>query len=331
MRLFTLLFFIVGLFLVVPSRAQQDPLFSKYKFNTLVFNPAYAGSHEHLSLNTMYRHQWLGFDGAPRSYSLIGHTPLRRDHVALGASLLADKTGANSRIDFNTVYAYRIPVGDDMKLSLGLQAGLTNWHSDWFEVTVEQGSDEVFQNNQTLWLPNFGAGAYLYGDRFFAGFSCPRLVEHDLRRSDLDNLDVIGREYRHFYLAAGGAIPIGEGNLVFRPSGMLRNVGFLSGLRRNEQLRKIGSPNSLDLDAAFILNKMIWGGLGFRTAVELRASSADAFDVWFAWQLQNGLRFGASYDIMVSSLRSNTNGSFELMLGYEFDIKVRKASSVRYF
>lgn len=45
--------------------AQQNIQFSQYVFNGLSINPAYAGYKEDLYVNTVYRHQWAGFPGAP--------------------------------------------------------------------------------------------------------------------------------------------------------------------------------------------------------------------------------------------------------------------------
>jgi len=49
------------------ASAQQDPSFSMYMFNGLFINPAYAGSQEAISMMAIYRQQWVGVDGAPRT------------------------------------------------------------------------------------------------------------------------------------------------------------------------------------------------------------------------------------------------------------------------
>ena len=47
--------------------AQQNVQFSQYVFNGLSVNPAYAGYKGDWYLNTIYRHQWVGIPGAPRT------------------------------------------------------------------------------------------------------------------------------------------------------------------------------------------------------------------------------------------------------------------------
>lgn len=45
--------------------AQQDEQSSLYMFNSLQFNPAYAGSRGALNATLIHRSQWVGLEGAP--------------------------------------------------------------------------------------------------------------------------------------------------------------------------------------------------------------------------------------------------------------------------
>ncbi len=69
-------------------KAQQDPMVTKYMFNSLGFNPAYAGSNDHLSLGLLHRSQWTGIDGAPQTQSFTIHSPLANEAVGLGLSIV---------------------------------------------------------------------------------------------------------------------------------------------------------------------------------------------------------------------------------------------------
>ena len=167
------------------SFGQQDPMFTKYMFNSLVFNPAYAGSWDHMTVGLIHRTQWVEIEGAPTTQSLTLHTPLKNERVGVGLSILNDKIGPTQSTGINLAYAYKIPMGK-MMLSIGLQAGIESYDSDWNQLLLEdgQGVDEAFALQGTKFLPNFGAGAYLYGKKFYIGFSSPQLVEYDLRDSD---------------------------------------------------------------------------------------------------------------------------------------------------
>ena len=74
------LFPIVFLLIIIYSDAaytQQDAQYTQYMFNTMSVNPAYAGSRGQLSAAALYRAQWVGLEGAPESFTLNLHSPIR--------------------------------------------------------------------------------------------------------------------------------------------------------------------------------------------------------------------------------------------------------------
>lgn len=328
MRMNSLLTLSLFLLLGFVGHAQQDPTFTNYHFNALVFNPAYAGSNEHLTLNLSHRQQWLGFEDAPVTQTLCAHTPLKNERVGLGFSLTNDQVGPGGATDLSAAYAYRMQVGASKKykLAVGLQASVANWRGRFSEITVEQSDDPSFAQNRSRWLPNFGAGAYLYGEKFYLGLGVPRLLEQDLRKTKEDTEALYAKNYRHLYLTAGAAFPLSGNQIVLRPSFLLQSSGFLS----DKNGQDIGAPMSANLGASVLFRQLFWVGTSYRTALSGK-SSPDAANVWFAWSLRNGMRFGAAYDITLSKLRLASSNSFEIMLGYEFDVKVKQVSSPRYF
>lgn len=325
---FRLLFFFWGILWAATASAQQNPMFTNYHFNSLAFNPAYAGSNEHLTLNLSHRQQWLGFDGAPVTQTLTAHSPLRNERVGVGLTLSNDRIGPGGTLDLSASYAYRMPVGTSkkLKLSLGLQASVANWRGDFSKITVEHSDDPSFQQNLSRWLPNFGAGAYLHSEKFYLGLGCPHILEHDLRKAKGSTEALFAKNYRHLYLSTGAAFPFNGEQLVFRPSLLVQSAGFLSD--RNGQ--DIGAPTSANLGAAVLFRQLFWVGTSYRSALSGKSSN-DSANLWLAWSLRNGLRFGAAYDLTLSKIRTASSNSFEIMLGYEFDIKVKQVASPRYF
>ena len=332
MQKFLLLTVLVGCFSLHPVLGQQDPMLTQFSFNSLVFNPACAGTNEHLALSLTHRQQWLGVDGAPETQAFSIHGPLANDRIALGGSMVHDKVGPTSTFDVSTAYAYRFPIGNDMQLSAGLQASVANWHGDWFDIILEDGIDDVFQNNQSRWLPNFGVGLFLYNDRFYAGFSSPRLIEHDLRRAGGGDYAFYAKTYRHYYTTVGMTWSLDEEErILLKPSLLLKSTGWFSSFRRDATFQNVGSPTELDLDCSVFFNQTLRVGASWRTALEMRKSSASSANIWAAYYLRNGIRIGAAYDLTLSRIRQAGTNSVEIMVGYEFDIKVKKVSSPRYF
>ena len=68
----------------VSSKAQQDPQYTQYMYNTQVVNPAYVGSKEALNFGLLGRTQWVNFEGAPKTEFLLQLRPVEQH---LSASL----------------------------------------------------------------------------------------------------------------------------------------------------------------------------------------------------------------------------------------------------
>jgi len=314
--------------------AQQDAMFTKYMFNSLSYNPAYAGSKDFMSIGVLHRSQWVGIDGSPTSQTATLHTPLANERVGVGLALGNDAIGPTNTVNVNLAYAYRIPITDGLRLSVGLQGGVENWRADWSELNLEDGTDVSFNNDTpNRWLPNFGAGLYLFGERFYAGFSSPHMIEYDLRDNDDPNVEIYSRRYRHYFASMGAVFPVSGDDILFKPSILFKNVGLFSSLRKEEIAKTIGAPSELDVDASFLFYNKFWVGASFRTAVEAfdGRSSFDSADLWFSVNLENGLRVGAAYDYPLTELSKATNGGFEIMLGYEFNFLTKRLVTPRYF
>lgn len=325
--LFTLLLFGFGL-----AYGQQDPMFTKYMFNSLWYNPAYAGSNDHMVATIIHRSQWIGIEGSPQTQTFTIHTPLENNKVGIGFSLVNDKIGPTNTLMANLAYAYRIPVGYG-KLSFALQAGFTNFRADWNKLIISD-PDPNFNVNPNKWIPNFGAGIYYYTNRFYAGLGVPHLIEYDLSPKEVDN-DIYAKQYRHYYFTMGAAFNVKGPDIIFKPSIMIKNVGLLSKFNKEVAFQSVTAPTEFDLDISFFFYQALWLGAAFRSSFEAfdnERSTYDSADLWMAYYLNNGLRIGLAYDYSLPKvLRSKNSGSVEVMLGYEFDYKTKRVVTPRYF
>lgn len=285
------------------SYAQQDRGYSMYMFNMLEINPAYAGSREQISLINLYRHQWAGFEGAPRVVTLSGHAPLKKDRIALGFSFTNDRVGVSTMNEVAFDYAYRIPIGAG-KLSLGLRANIRNYVVKWTDLEIVDEEDEAFaQDSRVYWRPNFGPGVFYYTEQFYAGFSIPHLINNSLNRDwELAGTQEVAREYRHVFLNSGVVIPISQ-EVKFKPSAMLKYVA--------------NTPVQADINASFLFFDQLWVGASYRTGHTV----IGMIEYYFA----DHFRAGYAYDYELTDVQNHTWGTHELMLGYEFGI-----SSERY-
>ena len=317
------------------TNAQQDAMFTKYMFNTLSYNPAYAGSKEYLSAVAIYRDQWWGIEGSPHTQTFSVHTPFK-ERVGFGLNITNDKIGVSGSTVGSLSYAYRIPFGKG-KVSLGLQASFMNYRADFDRLNYRDPrlNDESFVDaNVNFWAPNFGFGAFYYSKKFYAGFSVPHLLETDLRRNEITT-NRWAQLYRHYYFTTGVAIPISGDAIIFKPSLLIKSVGlFGSFSTRTTNLKPIGAPNEFDIDVSFLFYQAFWVGTSFRSSFETfigKTSSVDSADIWAMIHLNRGVRVGLAYDFTLTELREYAKGSFEVMLGYDFNYNDRSVVTPRYF
>lgn len=350
---YTKLYIIITLLLGIfgTAAAQQEPMFTQYMFNSLSYNPAYAGSKNYLSANILYRTQWQGWNtrdhglnpelttgGAPISQTFTVHTPVG-SRIGLGFSVINDKIGTSESTSANVSYAYRFPFTKG-HLAIALQIGAFNYRTSSTDLIARNPLEEdpAFSDIQlNLWRPNFGTGLYYNSDRFYLGVSIPRLFQLTLREYKTPATRYIAKAYQHFYFTMGGAIPV-KGNLdfVLKPSLLVKSVGLFSELQRQgNSTQIIAAPTEFDLDFSILLRKMFWLGVSFRSSAEIfviQKSSYDSADVWFGVYLKNGLRLAAAYDFSLTPIQNYSIGSFEMSLGYDFDFSnVEKVNSPRYF
>lgn len=286
--------------------AQQDPLYTQYMFNTLAFNPAYAGSADVMTVLALSRHQWVGFDGAPSTQTLVAHTPLRSQNMALGLTVLNDKVGPMRQSGVFADYAYRIRTGEDHRLAFGLKGGFNIMQADIASLsTVEV--DPANANIQGSLMPNFGFGMFWHAPRAYVGVSVPKLLENSFNPEG-GNVLVSAQEERHFFLVGGYVLDLNS-DLKFKPSTMVRVVN--------------GAPLSVDLSANFLMRDRIWFGAMYRVG--------NALGFLGQYQINDQFRVGYAFDLTTTRLGAYNAGTHEIMLNYDLRFIKGHTVSPRYF
>jgi len=291
--------------------AQQDALFTQYMYNKLEFNPAYAGSSEAFALDMIYRLQWVGIEGAPKTFSFTAHTPLRNPHIGLGLSAYRDELGPT--VDYNVMgtFAYRI-IFPSSKLCFGVSGGIKYFDIDWSVLNPKDAGDiELTNQVRNRIVPDADFGIYYYATRYYVGLSSKHLLENqvDVSSSPSDGKLSFTRLLRHFYFMAGEVIPL-SGDIVFTPSLLVKYVQ--------------NAPLQLDVNGSFVIYSILTLGASYRTD--------NALGLLVEISLGKGFSIGYSYDIWFNALKASNQGSHEIRLGYDFDIFGKnRMLSPRYF
>ncbi len=284
--------------------AQQQVMFSQYMFNGLAINPAYAGSHDAISMTALARVQWVGIDGAPTTQTFSVHSPVPEKNIGLGGLFVRDNIGVTTQTSFFASYSYRLETSIGI-LSMGLHAGFSDTQLRYTDLGVD---DENLLSDGRSFDPNFGAGIYFQNQKFYGGISIPFLLKNNPQDQGGVSDDIGIQQIQHYYLTAGA---------IFDLSPLVR-------VKPNLLVKSVpGAPIEFDLNANVILDDRLWLGMSYR--------SLDAISLLIEIQLNNQLRLGYAYDITLTELKQISSGSHEVMLNYRFVFPKHKIVTPRYF
>ena len=162
-------------------KAQQIPMYTHYMNNTLMVNPAYAGSRDALTVTALHRSQWVDFKGAPMTQTLTLHSPLSNEHIGLGLSVMNDKIGPTNNTSVLADFVYILQLTEKSKLSFGISGGVNIFQANLNSLNLDVEGDPVFlENISNKTTPNFGFGAYYYRERFLCRNLSPVSVAKQL-------------------------------------------------------------------------------------------------------------------------------------------------------
>lgn len=311
MKKFLLTFLLVASFSGVV--AQQDAQYTQYMYNTMAVNPAYAGSRGVFSIAGLHRSQWIGLDGAPKTQTLNFHTPVS-ERVGIGLSIVNDEigNGTNQETYFDGVFSYTIPLSRTAKLSFGVKASAHLLNVDFNKLANynNEASSIGLSNIDRKFSPNFGAGVYYHTDDFYLGLSVPNFLKTRHFDDSSSSTSFLAEERMNIYLITGYVFDI-HPRWKFKPATLIKAVS--------------GAPLQVDVSANFLYNDKFTIGAAYRWDAAVSAL--------FGFQLSDQFMVGLAYDREVTELGGTrfNDGSFEIMLRYEFLTRYKRVLTPRFF
>src|SRR5690606_12963664 len=134
----------------ISAIAQQEPHYTQYMYNMSVVNPGYVIDEPGLiQVGSLYRTQWVGMDGAPKTANVFAHIPLN-EKIELSVNYMNDRIGKvlNENV-FNIDAAYKITLKNNLNISFGMKIGVDNLRFDFSYTNIS--TDHLFQNtNKTV-------------------------------------------------------------------------------------------------------------------------------------------------------------------------------------
>ena len=295
------------------STAQQDPQYTQYMYNTQVVNPAYAGNLDALSFGLLYRTQWVGFDGAPKTGTFTVNSPIGSlDNMGLGLSIVRDELGPAIESNVNIDYSYSIQTSSTGEISFGLKAGIDILDVDFTKLNIFDQDDPRFQNAiDNRIQPQIGAGVYYNTDKYYVGLSVPNfLTTKHFDEGSLANIEqeTIAAERLHYFLIAGYVFDLSD-NLKFKPATLVKAVS--------------GSPLQWDVSANFLINEKFTLGAAYRWSAAMSAL--------VGFQASDEIFIGFGYDYQTTDIEDFSDGSYEIMLRFDVFKKPERVLTPRFF
>jgi type IX secretion system PorP/SprF family membrane protein len=306
--------------LSVSLAGQQLPLYSQYLYNKFLINPAVSGSDGYTSFNLTAREQWVGYSGAPRTFSVSGQTRLLKHgytikqkglsrnifrpksdgKVGFGGYIFSDHNGLIQRTGFQASYSYHMWIQSNTQLSMGL--AVTGYHFKINEREIDfEDPNEPWLNNELrrgVFVPDVDFGIYVLNPNYSIGFSTLQLFGAAARIGSEAYHDF--RMDRHYYLF--GTYNFTAGNKTeLQPSGLLM---------MSEQLKPMA-----DIGFTYLYAQHLWAGISYRTSKAIIAN----FGV-----THSNLYFGYSFDFTLQEIQRVTYGTHEITIAVRFGDSARK-------
>jgi type IX secretion system PorP/SprF family membrane protein len=307
--------------LILPllASSQQLPLFTQYRSNQGIINPAsincdYFAFSQNLAFGAAYRSQWSGLDGAPATQSLWGEYFMQQTggvSLLTGGYLLNDRTGPTG---FTGLYGRIGGVLVDRPeyggLAFGLNLGVVQYRVDGSQLRLRDQGDMVAAENYNQWVPDVGLGVFGYkmldggffdDDYVFAGISVPQVIGLNLKfESDQGTFET--QRVQHIYAQAG--------LYHFFDDESFLETSLWAKYAPN-------APLNADLNLRYQMQSSFWAGVGVSTAgiVHLEAGFLLGQNLGF----DRTLRIGYGFDTSVSSFGPFVGPTHELNLNFSLE------------
>lgn len=301
---------LLAAFLVVFSalclRAQQEPLYAHALMNRLIVNPAFAGS-QPKQVSALYRNQWVGFEGAPKTAAVMYHQPAFKTRVGLGFSLVHHTIGILKSTTLEFSYAYRFGLYNG-NLAMGIQLSGRMMSQNWSDKRLIEPSPGIPdptlpEEIRSKTLINFGPGIYYtVPGIWYVGLSVPRLIPQNIDFDDLAGELSYGQP--HINLMGGYTFERSD-ELKFSANTLVKYVK--------------GAPFDIDINLSGIFSESWFGGATYRIGGD-QGGIGESISPQFGFRVKD-LFFMASYDISFSRLRRYSKGSPEFSVRWMFGME----------
>lgn len=300
------------------AMAQGDAMLTHYWMVPTYYNPAAAGDTDNIRLRGGARMQWVGIDGAPRTFVAAADTPFKLLGKKFGTGIVVQQESMglfrNLTVNAQIGYKFKVLKGE---LTGALQVGFFNEQFKGSEVYIPD--DDDFHESTDDAIPStdvagnaldLGLGLFYIHRRFKAGLSLLHANNPTVTFTSENGTGSgstggttgeTAKKYqftakRTLYFTAEGNIPIKNTLFEVIPSLLVRSDFTFTGVAVTGRVR---------------YNKLFSAGLGYRYD--------DAISIMLGAELK-GIFIGYSYDYHISDISRASSGSHEIFAGYNLKL-----------
>jgi len=292
------------------AKGQEFPWSLQYITNMHTINPAYVGMWDRAGFMLSTRVNWVGIKGAPLTQNFTYFTPIKDQKSGVGINIQRLNTGREKRLFLTGDYAYQIRLDMHYYLRFGLRAGILNVDNNLldYQLYPDDIPDPEFSSDIRLYyMTVFGVGAVVYNEDYYVSLSVPQMVNNTFKvnRSNYSSLP----ELKTAYLSSGYIFKLPK-SIRLRPN--LLVVGTK------------GKP--LYFDAAAVM----YFPSDFQVGLNLRSNGVMCFSGQYTFK--NNLRLGYAAEFFIfTDIRKYQFGTYEFMVGYDFNLYRKKYVKPNYF
>jgi type IX secretion system PorP/SprF family membrane protein len=299
-----------ALFLPERAAAQSDAQFSQYFEVPNYYNAAAIGTTDLLKIRAGGRMQWVGINGAPKSFVVTGDMPFvfLKKRFGVGLVMQQESIGLYKTLNLGAQIAYKQKLFKG-QLSIGAQVGFVNQSFTGTDVYIPDDDDFHQSSDDAIPMQDIagnafdvGAGIFYSHPKFWIGVSGTHLNSPTVSltsESGSDSSDEKNYEFqigRTLYFMAGSNIKIKNTLFEVLPSALVKTDFTFTTWEATMRGR---------------YNKFLTFGVGYRWKDAVYAVISAEWKGFFA---------GFSYDYPLTDISTASSGSYELFLGYSLKL-----------
>lgn len=292
------------------ARGQEFPWLLQYISNMHTINPAFVGMWDQAGLMVSTRINWAGISKSPLSQQFSYHTPVKDIKSGWGLNIRNMNIGKEKQLFITADYSYQVRIDMHRYLRFGLRGGIVSFDNNMtdYQLYPDRIPDMEFTKDIRMFFMSIvGLGSVFYNENYYISLSIPHVVNNTFKADQ--NVYNSTKNFKAVYLSGGYVFKMAK-RVRLRPS--LLMIG------------KVDQPICFEASALVYLPSNLQLGLIARCNGEICLTGQ--------YTLNNGLRIGYAADYaLVQDIHKYQMGSYEFVVGYDFNIYRKNSTKPHYF